>query len=308
MKLVAFGMLFLLTANLSAHALEFLWFNKKTKLIDLALPLDCSLNQDCFVLYYPDRIVNPDYGDYRCGGLSFDNNRATIFAVKPRLNSDEESIPVLAAADGVVEAVVFKEKNIFIQGVPFISIKHRDSYETKYAQVKANSIAVKKGQKVKQGDVIAYTEKGEDGIFNELNFTVFKNNRVVDPAVGAKASLDCNVVEKPLWQNTPPYTPITLVNYSFTSKDSFRTNISFNLRTWGLQKGDQEEISMFDPSGRIVNESSNLIDEGKNLYSSELSLDKGSGTTLSKGLWVVKYKVVRRGKVIYQVSNEFNLD
>lgn len=300
--------LFLLTANLSLSAFELPWSKKKSD-FKIILPINCSLGQDCFVLYYPDRKVDSSYKDYRCGGLSFDNNRATIFAVKPKTNPPEESVQVLAAADGkVVELVLTEPDDIFERGAPYISIKHSKGYRTKYSNLKLNSILVSKGQKIKQGDVIAYTEKGEDGIVQELHFTVFKNNRVMDPSVGSKASFDCNVVEEPIWQESLEYVPIVLVNHSFESNDVFSQNLSFKIRTWGLQPGDQEHISLAEPGGLLVNEHENTIDTAKSFYTSELSIDKGPGTKLKQGLWTADYRVMRKDKLIYQITKEFDLE
>ena len=123
-------LLLLLVVGSRVDAFELPWFKQKSDNFKLALPLNCSLNKDCFVLYYPDRIAESDYSDYRCGNLSFDNNRATIFAVEP--NKSIQVAEVLAAADGVVSEIVLAEassgRNKFFQtGAPYITIKHENS-------------------------------------------------------------------------------------------------------------------------------------------------------------------------------------
>jgi hypothetical protein len=69
----------------ASWALSFPWSKSKSD-PQFIIPLDCKLNDDCFVIYYPDRNPGPSYRDYRCGSLSLDNNRATVFAVKKPIN------------------------------------------------------------------------------------------------------------------------------------------------------------------------------------------------------------------------------
>ncbi|MBT6843141.1 MAG: hypothetical protein HOA17_05015 [Candidatus Melainabacteria bacterium] len=88
-------------------AFELSWSKNKSDYFKLALPLNYSLNQDCFVLYYPDRIAESDYSDYRCGKLSFDNKRATVFAAET--GATGQAIEVLSAADGLVTDIVLAE-------------------------------------------------------------------------------------------------------------------------------------------------------------------------------------------------------
>lgn len=64
----------------------------------------------------------------------------------------------------------------------FVKIKHENGYYTLYAHLKYNSIPVKIGDKVKQGDVIGYMGNTGHSLGAHLHFEVRNNNDVkIDP-------------------------------------------------------------------------------------------------------------------------------
>ncbi len=90
-----------------------------------------------------------------------------------------EGSPVVAAAGGTVVSVSYswaKGNNVLVQ--------HADGYETAYFHF--SKVAVKTGQKVRQGDVLGF--EGDTGIATgpHLHFEIHKNGVPVDPALYLK--------------------------------------------------------------------------------------------------------------------------
>ena len=71
---------------------------------DLALPLDCTPGEDCWILRYVDLDPEPGAQDYMCGELTSDGHQGTDFAIR-NLAVMAEGVLVRAAAAGVVEGV-----------------------------------------------------------------------------------------------------------------------------------------------------------------------------------------------------------
>ena len=69
----------------------------------LSLPLDCAIGQDCAILQYADLDPGPGALDRSCGSLSYDGHGGTDFYLL-RLELLDAGVPVLAAADGKVQA------------------------------------------------------------------------------------------------------------------------------------------------------------------------------------------------------------
>ena len=70
----------------------------------LALPLDCTLGETCFIQNYVDADGGPGAADFTCGGLSYDGHKGTDFALLSH-SAAQAGVNVLAAAPGVVRAV-----------------------------------------------------------------------------------------------------------------------------------------------------------------------------------------------------------
>jgi murein DD-endopeptidase MepM/ murein hydrolase activator NlpD len=92
--------------------------------------------------------------------------------------SAPEGTPILAAADGVV--VVADSSDSWGGGWGYhVKIKHSDTYSTLYAH--ASKIAVRNGQEVKKGEVIAYVGTTGRSTGAHLHFEVYKDGARVNP-------------------------------------------------------------------------------------------------------------------------------
>lgn len=84
--------------------------------------------------------------------------------------------PIKSAGDGIVS---FAGKKSGYGNT--VEIKHSDGYLTLYAHVKNFAAGIKRGSKIKQGQLVAYV--GNSGLATgpHLHFGVYKNSRPIDP-------------------------------------------------------------------------------------------------------------------------------
>ena len=98
--------------------------------------------------------------------------------VKPHKGTDfaaPTGTPIMATADGRVEKSAFTRANGY-----YVKIKHNDTYSTQYLHMQKNG-RVKKGQYVKQGDVIGRIGMTGNTSGPHVCYRFWKNNRQVDP-------------------------------------------------------------------------------------------------------------------------------
>ncbi len=98
--------------------------------------------------------------------------------VKPHKGTDfaaPTGTPIMATADGRVEKSSYSRANGY-----YIKIKHNNIYSTQYLHMQKNG-RVKKGQYVKQGDVIGRIGMSGNTSGPHVCYRFWKNNRQVDP-------------------------------------------------------------------------------------------------------------------------------
>ena len=86
-----------------------------------------------------------------------------------------EGTPVYATADGVIESIAEKNSS---HGKS-ITIDHGNGYKTSYSHL--SDIQVKKGNKVKRGDIIAHSGNSGLSFAPHLHYEVILNGNRVDP-------------------------------------------------------------------------------------------------------------------------------
>jgi hypothetical protein len=192
----------------------------------LSFPLDCTLNETCFIQQYTDSDPSPAASDYTCGSLSYDGHKGTDFSL-PTLLDMEKGVAVLAAAPGTVRATRDGMPDIASNApnAPDIAnkecgnavvITHADGWETQYCHLKRNSVRVTIGQTVGAG-----TSLGEIGLsgnteFPHLHLSLRQNGAVMDPfSPGDTAT--CGTQNPGLWSPTLPYRAGGLIGAGFAA-------------------------------------------------------------------------------------------
>jgi murein DD-endopeptidase MepM/ murein hydrolase activator NlpD len=85
--------------------------------------------------------------------------------------------PIFAAGNGVIEQIGWKNGY-----GKYIKVRHNGTYETAYAHTSRFASGLKKGSKVKQGQVIAYVGATGRATGPHLHFEIIINGKHVNPS------------------------------------------------------------------------------------------------------------------------------
>lgn len=302
----------------------------KNSQLSIVQPINCVLGQDCFVLLYPDRDPTAGATDFNCGQLTYDGHKGTDFAIAGW--NPDTNVPVLASAPGTVKAVRDGVRDYRIESPDqFTTVKgiecgngilmdHGNGWTTQYCHLEQGSVSVNQGDRLEAGEQIGYVGLSGKTTFPHVHLTVRHNNEVVDPFVGQGSKSGCNVPSRsPLWQDSQlKYVSTGLIRAGFASGvvnmpelwldghrgDRFASNgpaLVFWTHTYGVQKGDTEILQLTDPNGRQQVNVNQPIDVNRRVH-----LRYGGKTTrngpLVKGTWTGRYRLVRDGKTLVDVT------
>lgn len=192
----------------------------------LALPLDCTLGETCFIEDYVDADPTSAQHDYTCGLKSRDGHKGTDIAL---LSNDliDTGVNVLAAAPGVVEAVrdgvtdepYSPEVAERIKGRECgnaVRIGHDNGYQTLYCHMKRGSLKVSEGDRVDTGTPLGLVGMSGQSNFAHVHITVLKDGQTIDP-FNPGATDTCGAGTPALWLDTPDYSPTGLFTASFST-------------------------------------------------------------------------------------------
>ncbi|MBE7636126.1 peptidoglycan DD-metalloendopeptidase family protein [Sneathiella sp. P13V-1] len=251
----------------------------------LDIPIKCTLGQDCFIQHFVDMQGGSKAADHRCGFLTYNNHRGTDIRIRT-LKDMEAGVPVIAAADGVVGNFRDDIKDHYFSNYPpekrkeiykiglgnAVVLNHGNKWSTFYAHLKEGSVTVKKGQRVRKGDILGFV--GLSGVtdFPHLHFDVRHRNRTVDPFTGLEHDKGCGKATFSMWsemaQRELKYTPTYFVNTGFSEtkpkgrqdlesgekKEKVLNPAAPTMFFWsyyiGSQKEDQVSLRITGPDGR----------------------------------------------------------
>lgn len=225
-----------------------------------ALPVDCELTNDCWIVKYVD--VAPETGkirDYNCGPHSEDGHEGTDIAIADYATM-QKGIKVRAAASGTVlrirdnvdDFLPSKEEIARIKAGNKacgngIIIDHGDDWQSVYCHLKKNSIKIKPGDDVRRGQDIA--EIGHSGLteFPHLHFSIFYNGTTMEPFTGRPAAQGCGTAGSgDLWRsdlvNKAYYAPAILAA-GFSPEPPDFDRIRYNVIT--PNEYDRRQRSLF---------------------------------------------------------------
>jgi hypothetical protein len=253
---------------------------------ELALPIACTLGEDCYIQQFVDHDPSPGAQDFRCGTLSYDGHEGTDFGI-PTLADMARGVPVIAAAAGEVTGLRDGMPDIVMEaeGAPDIAgrecgngvlLRHPDGWETQYCHLRQGSISVAQGDRVAAGDVLGMVGLSGMTEFPHVHLTVRHNGRVVDPFT-PDGPETCGAPPGPtLWTDPPPYVAGGLLTSGFASEvpdyDAIKAGAPITPPTrdtalvlWGYffggQMGDVVEIAIDGPGGEVIRHTALL--EGK---------------------------------------------
>ncbi len=300
----------------------------------LAFPVDCRLGTDCWTVNYVD--TDPEEGSYKdflCGRKTYDGHKGVDFGLRSRIEM-EAGVDVLAASDGYVLRARDGESDSQKTEEQFEVIKeatrecgngvlidHGHGLNTFYCHLKLGSIAVKPGEKVKEGQKIA--QIGQSGLseFPHLHFTVIQDGKHIDPYTGLGMDQGCGKFKESLWKGGAQYEPYTLFDGGFSSgipdfdavkkglppvttlpknSDAFLYWIGF----YHAREGDEIEMKIEGPGGFLFQERKIILEQNRKRPSFYYLGRKLKGRTLTPGTYIgtVKFKRDQFEPSIYRHS------
>lgn len=192
------------------------------------IPLDCNLDQDCYIMHYVDLDPSPKAIDFGCGRQTYDTHSGTDFGIA-NLQVMEQGIPVQAIATGMVLRVRDGVKDKLVQNQEDkeatndqecgngIVIEHENGWESQYCHLKQNSIIIKPGMKVEKGATLGMVGSSGLASFPHVHLSLRHEGKMVDPFVGFPLTKNdgCEVKRKPLWEKNLVYKPTGLIDTGF---------------------------------------------------------------------------------------------
>ncbi|MGH6930677.1 MAG: M23 family metallopeptidase, partial [Dongiaceae bacterium] len=173
------------------------------------LPVACPPDAGCVVRSFVDQDPGPEAKDWRCGRLTYDDHKGTDIRV-PDGAAMARGVQVLAAAPGTVLRLRdgMDDVSIRITGADAVKdreagnsvvIGHGGAWETQYAHLRKDSIAVKPGDVVTAGQPIALIGLSGNTEFTHVHFEVRRGGTRIDPYTGAAMGEGCDPSATPLW-------------------------------------------------------------------------------------------------------------
>ena len=245
----------------------------------LQSPIDCDLNNTCYIQQYTDTDPTDGFSDYHCAQQSYDGHKGTDFAL-PSIADIQHDIAVFAAADGVVEGIRDGVPDIEYSAKTADQVKNREcgngvqithgqGWVTQYCHLKQGSVMVKTGQTVLAGDTLGHVGMSGRAAFPHVHLSVRKDGKVVDP-FDPDGSVTCATPgDSTLWIDAPVYRPGGLISIglsdhvpdytSIKSGSASQIEISANSPAFviygfgfGIQAGDVMRLSITGPQGEVI--------------------------------------------------------
>ena len=293
--------------------------------LKLGLPVDCTLGQDCFVLLYPDRDPGPGAVDFGCGRMTYDGHKGTDFGI-PDEETMAQGVPVKSAAAGTVlrtrnnildRRIQDPDQTTEVKGTECgngVVIDHGQNWQTQYCHLRQGSITVQPGDQVSEGSKLGLVGVSGEASFPHVHLSVRYQDQVIDPFVGIDAESGCQSPKNPLWKTDLPYQSTGLIRAGFSTQlpeidqlwsGAFKENtlpvnspaVVFWVHTYGMLKGDQEQLQLRDPSGKVVANFNQAVSDSQKVWTRSVG-KKGTQTPLMPGRWSGQYQLVRGQQIL----------
>jgi len=248
----------------------------------LAFPIDCKLNEDCFIINYVDTNSAQDvHEDFTCGHKTTPQHKGTDIALSNRVNM-KAGVNILAALDGKVlrlrdgqdDAPKTEEQYQAIRDTNKdcgngVILDHGNGLQTYYCHLKQGSIQVEQNQEVKQGEPIGQIGQSGYAEFPHLHFTVIWEGGHIDPFTGHLKDAGCGRFKNNLWKENLTYDAYSIFDGGFrNSVPNFETiqigeenpktlpqnskAIVYWAGFYHAHEGDEISLALYDPNGEII--------------------------------------------------------
>jgi len=229
-------------------------------------PIGRSANQTWAINNYADVDPRSNFAsDYRNGPFQYNGHNA-IDAGPWGFYMQDQGIPILAAADGIVDAVQdgFFDRETSLGNRPgnFVQINHGNGFKTLYYHFAANTITVQVGSPVRAGQLLGQMGSSGSSTGTHLHYTPYYREAPIETGF---APNDYNHAPMPYGGDVPPFFFATGItnrmvdsdvgeqianNYSY-AQGSVGT-LAFWLQAYNLKVGDLLQWRYYRPNGTIL--------------------------------------------------------
>ncbi len=301
----------------------------------LELPINCVLGRTCFIVDLYDHGRNldemgyPFLMDYTGNKRTTDDYYGTRFQVYNSTLADRGA-DITASADGVVVSVRDQLPSdpyaITVLGSRLresvgnsVVVDHGNGWETQYSGLLKNSVPVKRGDKVKAGDVLGKVQRFARQSYPTMHFVVRYKSIPIDPFVGVYDGMfTTDLKRNPLWKDnfeqiaftrdvgliatgfSKEVPDIERVKRSMLDSSYFRGDddqILFWSYAFGLKKGDKVTIAIYNPKGAMVSRHEDILPKDQERYFAYVGR-KAETYGLPQGVYRGSITVRREGETL----------
>lgn len=293
----------------------------------LQMPVDCTLDEDCWLVNYVDVDPSPDsHKDFSCGAKTYEGHKGTDIAIRSRIEM-EEGVDVLAARTGKVLRLRDGEDDLPKTDAQYDAIRannrdcgngvildHGQGLLTYYCHLKQNSIVVKENERIAAGQKIAQIGQSGFSEFPHLHLTVVWEGGHVDPFTGHLKEDGCGKHKDNLWKPDIQYAPHTVFDGGFSGAipdftaikkgepktKTLNTNSIESLVYWAgfyhAEQGDKITLTIKTPSGKVFARRKHTLEQRRKRPSFYYTGRKLNGRILEKGTYT--------GEIIYEKTGQ----
>ena len=299
-----------------------------------SLPVDCDPGKDCWVQNLVDMDAGPERVDPFCGKVSFNTHKGTDFRVAD-VTDLRKGVDILAPADGrivglrdgVADRLVTNKSDVAkIKGIECgngVVIAHGDGWTTQLCHMARGSVNVKKGDKVRRGQVVGKMGLSGHTTFPHIHITVRRGKKIIDPMSGLPQTARCQprssvkLPEAALWDSDTqkklarPMTALIKTGFAGApvgSRDVLQSNIKpvsssgpmvFFVQFINVRKGDRIDLSVDGPNGRFAQSKGKPIPGAK----ANWTVYAGKKGAVPKGAtFTGNVRLIRDGEVVIEQS------
>jgi len=305
--------------------------------IELGLPAQCELNEECFLQQYPDLDSSEGVADPICSGQSYDGHKGTDLRILS-MKDAERGTAVIAVADGEILRVRDGEADNLVETSEDrkriagkecgngLVMRLGQGYEVQYCHLQKGSLEVGPGDRVSKGDKLGNIGASGFAQFPHVHITVTKNAQVIDPLTGRLLTEGCtrnpsqeaSLFDENVLRRLEPGKPQILafglagapLDHSTLVKSGPPPSVSSDdpmFIAWGwfanLEAGDFMHFKLASEGQNIIDYKTLPLDRNKAAYSAYAGRNK----KLTRENYTLKIDIIRNDRVISSSSRTFDI-
>jgi murein DD-endopeptidase len=300
-----------------------------------AIPIECTLGENCYIMHYVDRDPGPGAVDFGGGRQTYDTHKGTDFGISDT-DVMAQGVAVKAAAagrvlrvrDGVSDRLVQTAADqAAVENIECgngIVIDHGHNWETQYCHLRNGSIVVQPGTEVEKGTVLGMVGSSGLASFPHVHLSIRYQGEIVDPFVGSNPDPGCNVARNSLWDQPLEYVPTGAIRAGFATEPPNMNQlwqgkfsdrqlaqempmIIFWVHAYGTLKGDQIHFKLTAPNGQTIAESEQMLDDSNRIFVGFVGKRNTSDRPITPGVWRGEYQLTRGDRTLINISRDINV-